>query len=50
MGFNGGWTTVCALAILLQTLIIVIMVGLSGSSVYEEVGLHSRLRQSLIRF
>ena len=37
LGFNGGWTTVCALAILLQTLIIVIMVALSASSVHEEV-------------
>lgn len=39
LGFNGGWTTVCALAILLQTLIIVIMVALSASSVHEEVSL-----------
>ena len=39
LGFNGGWTTVCALAILLQTLLIVIMVALSASSVHEEVSL-----------
>ena len=37
MGLNGGWMTVCALIILLQTSVILIMVALSASSVHEEV-------------
>lgn len=37
MGLNGGWMTVCALVILLQTSCIVIIVALSASYVHEEV-------------
>lgn len=37
MGLNGGWMTICALVITLQTTIIVIMVALTASNVHEEV-------------
>lgn len=37
VGLNGGWMTICALAIMLQTSFIVIMVALSASYVHEEV-------------
>ena len=39
MGFSGGWISVCALAILVQTTSIVIIVALSASHVHEEVRL-----------
>ena len=37
VGFNGGWMTICALVITLQTTLIVILVALTGSYVHEEV-------------
>ena len=37
MGLSGGWMTICAFGILLQTMCIVILVALTASYVHEEV-------------
>lgn len=50
MGLNGGWMTVCALIILLQTSCIVIIVALSASYVHEEVVLFLNCINYQIRF
>jgi hypothetical protein len=39
MGLSGGWMTICAFGILLQTMSIVILVALSASYVHEEVSI-----------
>ena len=44
IGLSGGWTTCYTIIIFLQTIGILVLVAMTASSVYEEVGIDFRRR------